>query len=96
MSVTVIVNFQAAEAKADALRQLLEQGRDVSRKASECEGFDLYQEQNDPNSFVMVQRWTSEEAQRASFEKNIKATGHFDKVLAVSAKPFERHVYRAL
>jgi hypothetical protein len=37
----VLANFHAADGNADALRLLLEQGRDISRAASGCELFEL-------------------------------------------------------
>jgi quinol monooxygenase YgiN len=96
MSVMVIVNFQAAEGKVEALRVLLQQGRDFSLKAKGCEVFDLYQGQDAPHQFVMVQRWTSAEAHDANFEKNVKASGHLDKILPLTAKPIEIVFYRAV
>jgi quinol monooxygenase YgiN len=92
----MIVSFQAAEGKAEALRPLLQQGRDFSRKAKGCEAFDLYQGQDDPHQFVMVQRWASAEAHHVHFEKNVKASGHLDKILPLLAKPIESGVYRVV
>lgn len=92
MSITMIVNFQAAEGKADALLPLLRQGRDFSLKAEGCEAFSLYQDQDDPNTFVMVERWTSDEAHHTHFQTNVKGSGHLDKILPLLARPIDSRV----
>ena len=96
MSVTMIVQFQAADGKAEPLRALLQQGRDFSLKAEGCEAFDLYQRQDDLHQFVMVQRWTSAEAHDANFGKNVKGSGHLDKILPLTAKPIESSLFQAV
>jgi len=94
MSVTVIVNFRAAKGKADALLPLLQLGRDFSLKAEGCEAFSLYQDQEDPHTFVMVQRWISGQAHHAHFQTNVKASGHLDKILPLLARPIESGIYQ--
>jgi quinol monooxygenase YgiN len=96
MSVMMIVSFQAADGKAEALRPLLQQGRDFSRKAKGCEAFDQYQDQDEPDQFVMVQRWISAAAHHAHFENNVKGSGHLDKILPLLAKPIASGVYRGV
>lgn len=58
----VVVNFQASEGNAEKLRLLLQQGRDVTRRAEGCEAFDLYQRQDDPHRFMFLERWSSLES----------------------------------
>ncbi len=96
MSVTMIVQFQAADGKAEPLRALLQQGRDFSLRAEGCEGFDLYQRQNDLHQFVMVQRWTSAEAHDANFGKNVKGSGHLGKILSLTVKPIESAIFHSV
>ena len=96
MSVTIIVKFQAGEGKAESLQALLQQGRDFSLKAEGCEAFDLYQQKDDPHQFVMVQRWTSAEAHEANFGKNVKASGHLNKILPLTAKPIESASFKSV
>ena len=96
MSVMMIVNFQAAEGNAEALRSLLQQGRDISIKAEGCEAFDLYQAQADQNRFVMVQRWVSDQAHHANFEQNIKGSGHLAKIMPLLAKPIDGNLFHAV
>ena len=94
MSVAVIVRMQAAEGQAGALKALLEQGRDFSRKAEGCESFELYQAKEARSQFVMVQRWSSDEAHQANFETNVKGSGHLAKISQLLAKPIERGVFK--
>lgn len=94
MSLAVIVSIQAAGGNAEALLPLLQQGRDFSSRAAGCEAFDLYQGQDDPHKFVMVERWTSLEAHHANFEKNVKASGHLAKILQLISQPIQSAVYR--
>ncbi len=96
MSVTMIVRFQAADGKAEPLRALLQEGRDFSLKAEGCEAFDLYQRPDDSHQFVMVQQWTSVEAHDANFGKNVKGSGHLDKILPLTAKPIESALFHSV
>jgi len=93
MSIMMIVNFQAAEGNAEALRSLLQLGRELSLTAEGCEAFDLCQAQSDQHRFVIVQRWASEQAHHASFEKNIKGSGHLAKILPLLAKPIDGNLF---
>ncbi|MBM3674144.1 MAG: antibiotic biosynthesis monooxygenase [Actinobacteria bacterium] len=96
MSVTVIVTFHAAEGKADALRALLEHGRDVSRRAEGCEDFEIHQREDDPNECLFVERWTSIEAHHANMQTNIVETGHLAKILPLLSRPIESGAYRTV
>ena len=83
MSVTVIYDFRAAEGKADELLAMLREGRDFSATGEGFEAFDVYQGHDDPHRFVMVERWTSVDAHRSHFEKNVKGSGLLDKAEAL-------------
>ena len=92
MSVMVIVNFEAAEGKAEALLPLLRQGQAFSRNAAGCESFELYQRQDEPRKFVFLERWTSLEAHHANMQANIVATGHLAKLLPLLNGPIDNGV----
>ena len=96
MSVTIIVRFQAAEGKATALKELLQQGRDFSRKAEGCESFEVYQAKEARSQFVLVQSWSSDEAHTANFESNVKGSGHLAKISQLLAKPIERALFNVV
>ena len=93
MSVAMIVRMQAAEGKAGALKALLVQGRELSRNAEGCESFELYQAKEARSQFVIVQRWSSNEAHQANFETNVKGSGQLAKISQLLAKPIERGVF---
>ena len=93
MSITQIVNLHAAEGKAEVLLEILCAGRDSSRTVEGCESFDVYQAKDDPNSVMMVERWTTEDAHQAHFEKNVKASGVLDKVAALVTEPPQMSYY---
>ena len=88
MSVAVIYNFRAVEGKAGELLTLLLQGRDFAATVDGSEGFDVFQGLDDPNQFVMVERWATAEARQAHFEKNVKASGVLDMAQALMEEPF--------
>ncbi|MBK5289553.1 MAG: antibiotic biosynthesis monooxygenase [Acidimicrobiia bacterium] len=81
MSVTVVVNFVAAEGRAEQLLALLREGRDASRAADGCEFFELFQREDDPLKFMFFERWTSLDAHHDNMARNIDATGHLGKIL---------------
>ena len=89
MSVTVIYGFQAAQGKADELLSILMQGRDFSATVEGCEGFEVYQGNDDPHRFVMVERWASVDTHQRHFETNVKASGVLDAAEALMTEPFQ-------
>ena len=93
MSETVVISFRAADGNADALLQLLQHGRDMSVKAAGCESFELWQSQDQPNRFVMVERWRKIEDHHANFAKNIKGSGQLEKIAALLAEPIHGGVH---
>jgi quinol monooxygenase YgiN len=96
MSVTMIVNFQAAEGNAEPLLALLQQGRDMSAQAEGCEAFEVFQGEDDPNRFVMVERWTSVEAHHANFVATIRGSGHLAKIAPLLSTPIKGGPHRAV
>jgi quinol monooxygenase YgiN len=87
MSVLFLVHVHAADGNADALLALLRQGRDLSLAAQGCESFEVWQAQDQPGRFVMVERWRSIEDHHANFARNIKGSGHLDRILPLLAEP---------
>ena len=87
MSVNVVVNFEASDGNAEVMRSLLREGRDLSRNAEGCEGFDLFQRVDDPHKFMFLERWTSIDAHHANMARNIVGSGHFAKVLPLLVGP---------
>ena len=92
MSVLVVVNFKASEGNTEKLRGLLQEGRDISRRAEGCERFDLFQRQDDPSKFMFSEQWTSIEAHHQSMANDIVATGHLAKVLPLLDGPIDNGV----
>lgn len=89
MTVAVIYSFEARRGKAEELRDLLRQGRDVAATVEGFEGFDVYQGKDDPHRFVMVETWASTGAHQSHFEKNVKASGVLARVETLMAAPFD-------
>jgi quinol monooxygenase YgiN len=87
MSVTIVVNFEASEGNAAKLLPLLQQGRDFSRKAEGCESFEVFQRQDDPNKYMLLERWASLEAHHENVAKNVVASGHLAKIQALLVGP---------
>jgi quinol monooxygenase YgiN len=87
MSVNVVVHFNCQDGKAEQLRSLLRQGRDVSREAEGCQSFELYQRQDQPNRFSFSERWASIEAHHQNMAINIMATGHMAKIMPLLVGP---------
>ncbi|MGH9246036.1 MAG: putative quinol monooxygenase [Acidimicrobiales bacterium] len=87
MSVTIIYNFRATDGNADELVALLLGGRDFGRTVAGCEGFDVYQDRDDPRNVVMIETWGSAETQRDHLETNVIPSGAYDKVAALLVDP---------
>jgi quinol monooxygenase YgiN len=96
MSVTIVVNFQAAEGNAEQLLALLQQGRDFSRKAEGCESFEVFQRQDDPNKYMFLEQWASLDAHHENVSKNVVASGHLAKITALLTEPPDNGVVQAV
>lgn len=96
MSVTVFFTFQAAPGNADELLALLLQGRDFGLTVPGCEAYEIHQGSDDPHRFVMVERWSSPDAHREHFEKNVVASGVLDKATALMVDLPEPPIYYLL
>ncbi len=89
MSVAVIYRFRARDGKAAELLTLLQGARDFSLTVDGCEGFDVYQGKDDPQQFVMMETWRSEQVHEAHFEKNARGSGWLEQVEALMTQPLE-------
>lgn len=72
MSVTRIGEFQARAGSIDELREFLISILPGIRSSEGCESVQLYQSQDDPSNFLMIEVWENVEAHHASV-KNIPA-----------------------
>jgi quinol monooxygenase YgiN len=96
MSVDVVINFQALPGHAAELRELLAEGRNLSRAAQGCESFELYQRQDDENKFMFLERWTSIESHHQNMASNIVASGHLARILPLLVGPPDNGVIRVV
>ena len=87
MSVDVVINFQALPGHAAELRDLLVEGRNLSRTAQGCESFELYQREDDENKFMFLERWASIESHHQNMASNIVASGHLARILPLVVGP---------
>ena len=87
MSVFQIVTLRAADGKADELRPILDGGREFALTVDGCEGFEIYQSADAPESFVMIERWASTEQHQRHFQTNVIESGVAERVSAVLAEP---------
>ena len=92
MSVNVVINFVAADGKAEDLLAVLREGRDISRAAEGCESFELFQRDDDPRKFMFLEQWASREAHHDNMAQNIVASGHLQKLLPLLEGPIDNGV----
>ena len=96
MSVDVVINFQALPGHAAELRELLAEGRNLSRAAEGCESFELYQREDDENKFMFLERWASIESHHQNMASNIVASGHLARILPLVVGPPDNGVIRVI
>lgn len=70
MSITRIGETQAKPELTEALRDFLISIMPMIKSSEGCESVQLYQSQDDPTRFIMIEIWDSVESHRASV-KNI-------------------------
>ena len=85
MGVTRIGEFQAKEGLAEDLQGFLLSIMPMIESSEGCESVRLYQSQEDPSKFTMIEVWDNVESHQASV-KNIspKKLGEFQPLLAAS------------
>lgn len=85
MSIYRIGETQAKTEKAEALRDFLISIVPGIKSLEGCESIQLYQSQDDPSKFIMIEVWDSVESHRASF-RNIppEKLGEIRPLLATS------------
>jgi quinol monooxygenase YgiN len=66
MSISRIGEVQAKEGLINELREFLISIMPGIRASEGCEGIHLYQSENDPTKFMMIEVWDSAESHRAS------------------------------
>jgi quinol monooxygenase YgiN len=71
------------------LLAVLQQGRDFSATVEGFEAFDVYQGKDNPNRFIMVERWTSVDAHQSHFENNVKGSGVLETAEALMTGPLQ-------
>ena len=93
MSVIQVVKLQAMQGKADELLPMLDAGRGVALASDGCEGFDVIRSQDEPENFMLIERWASEDQHQAHFQKNIIESGVVEKVSSLLQVPMEYGYY---
>ena len=96
MSTVQVVRLKAAEGKADELRGIVEQARSFALTVDGCEGFDVYQAEDAPENFVMIERWASHEQHQQHFQKNVIEHRVLDRVSALLSRPMEYGYHKPL
>lgn len=62
MKITKAVTFVAKEEKVAKLKALLTTMIDASRNETGCLLYNIYQREDDPKTFVVIETWANEEA----------------------------------
>ncbi len=85
MSISRIGEVQAKEGSINELREFLISIMPGIRASEGCEAVHLYQNENDPTKFIMIEVWDSPESHQASV-KNIppQKLGEIQPLLATS------------
>jgi quinol monooxygenase YgiN len=68
LSVTVVIQFQVKPDKVQELLDFVEKNGSSSRAFPGCESFVLHQNQDDPTSFMFIERWKARSDQGAYVE----------------------------
>ena len=70
MSVRLVVTITAVPGKGTELAQAFVGRCEECRKEPGCEQFDLFQNTEDPDKLLLVERWTDEASLAAHAERN--------------------------
>jgi quinol monooxygenase YgiN len=91
MALRLIVTFKAAPGKAqefaDAFRGLAE----ITLKEQGCEQYELFRSEQDPDTLVLLERWTSQEDLDAHMAAMQARGGPPTTALNAAAPTFERY-----
>jgi quinol monooxygenase YgiN len=75
MAIRIIVPMQAKPGKGPELARLRAPRHAEVRKDPGCEQFDLFQNAEDPDQLLLVERWTDEESLAAHYALNRPRVG---------------------
>lgn len=70
MAVRIIVSMQALPGKGSELARLRARRHALVRKDPGCEQFDFFQNTEDPDQLLLVERWTDEASLAAHYALN--------------------------
>jgi quinol monooxygenase YgiN len=91
MSEILVYNLRAVDGKAAELLGALRQSRDFGLTVDGCEAYEIFQSNDDPHDFLMVERWTAQQAQQDHFKKNVIDSGVLERVIPLmTARPNDR------
>jgi quinol monooxygenase YgiN len=79
---TVIARYVVGEGHDATVARLLRKNAEASRTEPECLEFSVYQEIDDPRTFLLYERYTSEDAFQAH-----RRTPHFQNIIEQQVVP---------
>jgi quinol monooxygenase YgiN len=79
---TVIARYVVGEGHDATVARLLRKNAEASRTEPECLEFSVYQEIDDPRTFLLYERYTSEDAFQAH-----RRTPHFQNIIEKQVVP---------
>jgi quinol monooxygenase YgiN len=87
VSVEVVTSFQALPGQAAELVSLLQEAAEISRAATGCESFQVFQRHDDDHKLLFLERWTSLDEHDDNIAHNIIESGQFMKILPLLVGP---------
>ncbi|WP_200828222.1 putative quinol monooxygenase [Mycobacterium sp. 3519A] len=88
-SVVVVADWQTTEESIDTVRDLLADLRPRSLAEPGCEGYEIFQQRDDPTGIVLIERYRDEDALAAH-----QASDHYQDIVVAKIRPLltERRV----
>ena len=86
MSVTILLELHSKPENLEQLKSIFQEILPDTRAYDGCQGLELIVNQDDPNHFIVIEKWNSRQHYETYFAWRVE-TGVVDKLAALSSQP---------
>ena len=91
MSINAVVILKAKEDKRGSFEEIMKNSKPKLLASDGCLSVQMFQDNEDPNTFVLIEEWESQEKHKAYFGELIKS-GDWDKMSShLASEPDSRY-----
>ncbi len=91
MSINAVVILSTHEDNSESFKEIMKNSKQKLLASDGCISVQMFQDSDDPNTFVLIEEWESQEKHRAYFGELIKS-GEWEKMSShLASEPSSRY-----